>query len=73
VAIENTSMGKWWGGSSFNQSSKTFESTSGTTSWMFALVASKLTSGDSYSVIGQATDSAGNVGTSSTISFKYKT
>jgi hypothetical protein len=24
-------------------------------------------------VIGQATDSAGNVGTSSTISFKYKT
>ena len=73
VAIENTSIGKWWGGSSFNQSSKTFEPASGTTSWTLALAASKLTLGDSYSVIGRATDTAGNVGTSSTVIFTYNT
>ena len=30
-----------------------------------------LTSGDAYKVTAQATDSAGNVGTSSTVTFTY--
>ena len=34
-------------------------------------MANNLTSGDSYSVIAEATDSASNVGTSSTVSFTY--
>jgi hypothetical protein len=68
VAVENTTTGEWWGGSSFNQSSADYLAASGTTSWSYALGASNLTSGDSYSVVAQATDGAGNVGTS-TVSF----
>ena len=36
-------------------------------------MANNLTSGDSYSVIAEATDSASNVGTSPTVSFTYGT
>ena len=44
-----------------------------TTSWTYGLAASNLTSGHTYSVVGQATDSAGNIGTSSSVSFTYST
>jgi large repetitive protein len=71
VAVENTTTSKWWNGTAFSATSQTFEPATGTTSWTFALAASKLTTGDSYSVVGQGTDSAGNVGTSSTATFKY--
>ena len=47
--------------------------TSGTTSWSLNLPQSDLTSGDSYEVTAQATDSYGNVGTSSTVTFTYAT
>jgi phenylpyruvate tautomerase PptA (4-oxalocrotonate tautomerase family) len=71
VAIENTTTGKWWSGSSFSASSEYFVKASGTTSWTLALAGSSLTTGDAYSVVAEATDSLGNVGTSSTVSFTY--
>jgi hypothetical protein len=71
VAIEDTSATKWWSGSSFSASTQTFVPVSGTTTWMLALEADNLTSGDSYSIVAQATDSAGNVGTSSPVAFTY--
>jgi hypothetical protein len=72
VAVKNTTTGLWWGGSSFNQSSQTYVAvTSGTTSWSLTFGAGNLVSGDSYSVVAKATDSYGNVGTSSTTTFTY--
>ena len=74
VAVENTTTGKWWNGTSFSALNQTFGASSGTpTSWTLALAASKLVSGDTFTVIGQATDNAGNVGTSSTNTFIYNT
>jgi hypothetical protein len=73
VAIEDTTADQWWSGTSFSASTQTFVPVSGTTTWLLGLGADNLTSGDSYSVIAQATDSAGNVGTSSTVSFTYGT
>jgi ribosomal protein S12 methylthiotransferase accessory factor YcaO len=71
VAIENTTTGKWWNGTSFSASSQSFVAASGTTSWALALAGSSLSTGDSYSVVAEATDSLGNVGSSSTVSFTY--
>jgi hypothetical protein len=71
VAIEDTSTGKWWSGTSFSAGSQTFLPASGTTSWSYSLPASKLTGFSNYSVTGEAADSLGNVGTSSTVSFFY--
>ena len=71
VAVEDTSASKWWNSSAFSASTQTFVAASGNTTWMFTLAAQNLTTGDTYSVVAQATDSAGNPGTSSTVSFTY--
>jgi hypothetical protein len=71
VAVEDTTASQWWSGSSFSASSQTFVGVTGTTTWLLPLGTGNLTSGDSYSVVAQATDSAGKLGTSSTISFTY--
>jgi hypothetical protein len=71
VAIENTKTSKWWNGTGFSATAQTFVDASGTTSWSLGLTRVNLTSGDSYSVVAQATDSLGNVGTSSTVTFTY--
>jgi hypothetical protein len=71
VAIEDTTTNQWWNGSSFNDATQSFVAATGNTTWLLGLEANNLTSGDSYSVIAEATDSAGNVGTSSTVSFTY--
>jgi len=71
VAIEDTSTTMWWNGTAFAASAQTFVPVTGTTTWLRPLAASNLTSGDSYSVVAQATDSAGNVGTSATVAFTY--
>jgi hypothetical protein len=73
VAIEDTTADQWWNGTAFAATSQTFVAASGTASWSLALGAGSLTAGDSYSVVAQATDSASNVGTSSTVSFTYGT
>jgi ribosomal protein S12 methylthiotransferase accessory factor YcaO len=71
VAIENTTTKRWWNGTSFSATAQTFVAASGTTSWSLGLARMNLTSGDTYSVIAEATDSPGNVGTSSTVTFSY--
>jgi hypothetical protein len=71
VAIEDTSATMWWNGTAFAATSQTFVAATGNTTWLLALAAENLTAGDSYSVVAQATDSAGNLGTSSTVSFTY--
>jgi hypothetical protein len=73
VAIEDTSTTMWWDGTAFAASSETFVPVDGTTTWMLAMPSANLTSGDSYSVIAEATDSASNVGTSSAVAFTYGT
>jgi len=73
VAIENTTTGKWWNGTSFGATSQMFEAAIGTTSWSFALPATDLVSGDAFSVTAQATDSSSDVGTSSPVTFTYAT
>ena len=73
VAIEDNSTTMWWNGTAFAASTQTFVPVTGNTTWLRPLAASNLTSGDSYSVVAQATDSAGNLGTSSTVSFTYGT
>ncbi len=73
VAIEDTTSSQWWSGSSFNDATQTFVAATGNTTWLLAMPADNLTSGDSYSVVAQATDSAGNLGTSSTVKFTYGT
>ncbi len=71
LAIEDTTTDAWWNGTSFSNSTQSFETASGTTGWTLTLPASSLTSDNTYSVIAQATDSAGNLGTSPSVSFTY--
>jgi hypothetical protein len=73
AAIEDTTTNQWWTGSSFSAATQTFVTVTGTTTWYLPFGAGNLTSGDSYSVIAEATDSASNIGTSSTVSFTYGT
>jgi hypothetical protein len=71
VAVEDTTTGEWWNDTGFSASTQSFVAATGKTTWYRPLDASYLTSGDNYSVIAEATDSAGNTGTSSTVAFSY--
>jgi len=74
VAMQDTTTGMWWGGSSFSQASQIFfPVTSGTGNWSLSFPAANLTSGHSYSATAQASDTLANVGTSSAIAFGYST
>ena len=73
VAIEDTTADQWWDGSSFSASTQTFVTVDGTTTWYLPLEPDSLTPGDGYSIVAQATDSVGNVGTSPTVAFIYGT
>ena len=69
--IEDTTTGQWWNGSSFSDGTQNFVAATGNTTWLLGFGPDNLTSGNSYSVVAEVTDSAGNVGTSSTVSFTY--
>jgi hypothetical protein len=73
VAVEDTTAKLWWNGSSFSDPTQSFVTVTGTTTWYLPFGPGNLTSGDSYSLIAQTTDSAGNTGTSSTVTFTYDT
>jgi hypothetical protein len=73
VAIEDTTTNQWWNGSSFNDATQSFVAAIGNTTWYLAFGAGNLTAGNNYSVVAEVTDSASNVGTSSTVSFTYGT
>ncbi len=72
VSIEDTTTNRWWNGISFT-STKAFVGATGTTTWTLALGTASLHAGDSYSVTAEATDSAGNMGSSATVTFTYCT
>jgi len=71
VAVEDTSTSLWWNGAAFSATNQTFVTATGTTSWTYALAGSNFASGDGVSVVAEATDNAGNVGNSATVSFVY--
>ena len=75
VSIQQGSGGCWSGsGNTFTASCPNYVGvTSGTTSWSLTLPTTDLTSGDTYSVTAQATDSYANVGTSTSSTFTYGT
>ena len=59
VAVKDTTTGLWWNGTSFAASTQTFVPvSSGSMQWSLTLGAGALTSGDSYTVIARAVDSA---------------
>ena len=72
VEIEDTtaSPNTYWNGSTW-QTTAVFDNASGAASWNYGLSATNLTSGHSYSVTGAATDSIGNTGVSTPVSFTY--
>jgi YD repeat-containing protein len=53
--------GNYYGGTSFNQPSETYLTATGTSTWSYGLLASKLTDGHSYTLHVKATDNVGNV------------
>src|SRR5665213_630777 len=71
VAIEDAATQQWWSGSSFDDNSETFVQVTGTIAWTLPIARASFTSGDDYSVIAQATDSAGKIGTSSSARMTY--
>jgi hypothetical protein len=74
VAIQDTTTGQYWSGTGFTQSSATYVPvTSGASSWSLSLAAANLTTGHSYTVTAQATDSYANSGTSPSATFSYNT
>ena len=74
VEIKDTTASLYWNGSnSIWQSGAFFNTASNPTNWTYGFAAANLTNGHSYSVTGQATDNAGNVGASTTTTFTYDT
>ena len=70
VQIEDTTTSQYWNGNTW-QASVVYNAASGGASWSYGLSAANLSSDHSYSVTGQATDSVGNSGTSSMVSFTF--
>ncbi len=64
VAILDTTTNLYWNGTTFTSAAKVFNAaTLNAGTWTYALVASKLTAGHSYTVQSKATDVAGNAET----------
>jgi Chitobiase/beta-hexosaminidase C-terminal domain/Bacterial Ig-like domain len=73
VSIKRNSDNSYWSGTSFVAGSETYLAASGTTSWSFALAASALSDGVTYTVHSKSTDSVGNVSTVAAATFTYDT
>ena len=71
VAIEDTTTGEWWNGTSFAGTTQSFVAATDTATWMLPFGTGNLTLGNTYSVIAQVTDNLGNQGASSPVSFTY--
>ena len=72
VTIQDTTNNLYWNGSAWVGPVSQFSANVGN-AWGAKLPASKLVSGHSYQVIDHSTDSGGNIGASSLISFSYDT
>ena len=67
IAIQD-GAGNYWGGTTFNQASITYNATGGTTgAWTYATttLAGQLTNTHTYTITARSTDNAGNTGTAS--------
>src|SRR6202012_4716195 len=67
VAIEDTTTGTWYTGSSFSAGSQTFLTASTSDDfahWSYALASGKLSAGDDYDVTVETIDVLGNTNTS---------
>ncbi|MFB6120430.1 MAG: beta strand repeat-containing protein [Halobacteriaceae archaeon] len=71
VSIQN-SNGNYWDGNSW-VNSQTWVAASGTTSWSFDTANAGISSDDTYTVTARATDSAGNMQTSSSVTYTVDT
>ncbi|MCL5795001.1 MAG: Ig-like domain-containing protein [Patescibacteria group bacterium] len=59
LTVQRSSDSKYWDGDSWETSS-TWLTATGTTSWSYSLASSNLTNGSGYKVIARSTDAAGN-------------
>ncbi len=70
VQIKDTTSSLYWNGSTSSwQSGAVYNAASGGSSWTYGFSSADLTSGHDYVVTAQATDSVGNIGTSTALSF----
>jgi hypothetical protein len=65
LTIQQQSTGNYWSGSAFNSASPVLLTATGTTSWTFTFAAANFVTDGTYIVTSTATDSAGNVQTTS--------
>ncbi len=70
LTIADTTNSTWWNGVTWQGSTVTVNA-AGTTAWSYALNASSMISGHSYSVVATATDSAGNAASSAASPFNF--
>ena len=71
ISIRQVSPSRYWNGTSFASSSEVFHTVTGTTDWSFALPASSYTVNGQYTIRVRATDTAGNVQSPSSRTYRY--
>ena len=69
LTIADSTAGTWWNGADW-QSTAASVSATGTTAWSYPLASSQLTDDHRYAVVAVATDAVGNIGISTTSSFR---
>jgi hypothetical protein len=65
ISLQRASTGLYLTGTTFSAASQTWITTTGTTSWTYALTAATFPADDTYTMVVRATDTVGNVSTSS--------
>src|SRR5205085_763365 len=60
LSVKDVTTNKFWNGTTFNSATEVFFTATGTTSWSFPFPASRLTSGDSFTIHAVASDNALN-------------
>ena len=65
ISLQRASTGMYLTGTTFSAASQTWITTTGTTSWTYALAAATFPVDDTYTMVVRATDTVGNVSTSS--------
>jgi hypothetical protein len=71
ISVASTTQGMWFDGTAFASPTQTWLTTTGSTSWTYALASEQLVSGEAYSVLARTTDSLGNQTTTAVAAFDY--
>ncbi len=69
--IHDTTNNTYWNGSAWDSTSTNSVPATGTTSWTYGLAAGSLVHNHDYSVVATTTDSVGNIGSTSPLSFTF--